>query len=52
MFLVGITAVIRKILIVDPKTMDSMYLVGVALLIAALAWGYVHTKESTNSEQD
>lgn len=52
MFLVAITAVIRKILIVDPETMDSMYLIGVALLVASLTWGYVYTKESTESGQD
>lgn len=52
MFLVAITAVIRKVLIVDPETMDSMYLIGIALLVASLAWGYVYTKESTESGQD
>jgi len=50
MFLVAITAVTRKILIVDPKTMDSMYLIGIALLVAALGWAYVHTKRSRISD--
>ncbi len=50
MFLVAITAVTRKILLIDPKTMDPMFLIGVALLIAALAWGYVHTKAANKHE--
>ena len=54
MFLVAITAVTRKILVIDPSTMDPMFLIGIGILVAALSWGYVHTKElnSDSSESD
>lgn len=51
MFLVAITAVTRKIVVLDSGETDALYLMGLALLIAALSWGYIavvraHKKEN------
>lgn len=45
MFLIAITAVTRKIVVMDAKAIDPMVLVGLALLIAALSWGYVYISQ-------
>lgn len=42
MFIVAITAVTRKIIITDLKALDPMYIIGLALLVATLSWGYVY----------
>ena len=51
MFLVAITAVTRKIVVLDSGETNALYLMGLALLIAALSWGYIavvraHKKEN------
>jgi uncharacterized membrane protein (DUF373 family) len=38
--LVGITAIVRKILIIDLKNTDPLFLVGMGILIIALAGTY------------
>jgi len=45
-FLIGITAVTRKIVILDSKAIDPMYLVGLASLLVALTGGYYLIKKN------
>lgn len=45
-FLIGITAVTRKIVILDSKAIDPLYLVGLASLLAALTGGYYLIKKN------
>jgi len=44
MFLIAITAVTRKIVIMDAKTIDPMTTIGIAALLAALVAGYYVVK--------
>ena len=42
--LVGIIAIARKVVILEPKTMDAMTLIGIAAIISALTFGYYFVK--------
>jgi len=44
-FLIGITAVIRKVVILDSNATDPMYLIGLATLLGALSAGYYLIKK-------
>jgi uncharacterized membrane protein (DUF373 family) len=52
MFLIAITAVTRKIVILDIKSMDPIVLIGLALLIGALSWGYVQIIRKQKTQSD
>ncbi len=45
-FLIGITAVIRKVVILDSNATDPMYLIGLATLLGALSAGYYLIKKN------
>ncbi len=47
--LVAIIAIARKVIILDIKKLDSMTLVGIALIILALTAGYFFLKRAHNS---
>lgn len=49
-FLIGITAVTRKIVILDSKDIDPFYLMGLASLLAALTGGYYLIKKRTQEK--
>ena len=42
--LVGIIAIARKVVILEPKTMDALTLIGIAAIIFALTAGYYFVK--------
>ena len=42
--LVGIIAISRKVVILEPKTMDALTLIGIAAIIFALMFGYYFVK--------
>ena len=42
--LVGIIAIARKVVILEPKTMDALTLIGIAAIIFALTVGYYFVK--------
>ena len=42
--LVGIIAIARKVVILEPKTMDALTLIGIAAIIFALTSGYYFVK--------
>ncbi len=46
MFLVALTAVARKVVILDAKTMDPMTVFSIAALVIALSGGYFFIKKS------
>jgi uncharacterized membrane protein (DUF373 family) len=48
MLLVAITAITRKVVIIDAKTIEPMALFGVAAIIIALTLGYYLIRRSTN----
>ncbi|HBE88538.1 MAG TPA: phosphate-starvation-inducible E-like protein [Elusimicrobia bacterium] len=44
--IVAIIAIARKVIILDIKELDGMTLIGLAALLAALAFGYVYIKRT------
>ena len=42
--LVGIIAIARKVVILEPKTMEPLTLIGIAAIISALTFGYYFVK--------
>lgn len=48
--LVAIIAIARKVIILDVKKLDSMTLVGIALIILALTAGYFFLKRARNTK--
>lgn len=44
--IVAIIAIARKVIILDLKVLDGMTLIGLAALLAALAFGYVYIKRT------
>ena len=48
MFLIAITAVTRKIVVVDSKATDPMTLIGIAAILIALVAGYYVVKKQPN----
>jgi len=46
MFLVALTAVARKVIILDAKTIDAMTVFAIAALVVALSGGYYFIKKS------
>ena len=48
MFIIALTAVTRKVVILDSKNVDPLYLFGLALLILALSTGYYFVKRSSS----
>ncbi len=44
--IVAIIAIARKVIILDIKELHGMVLIGLAALLAALAFGYVHIKRT------
>ena len=42
--LVGIIAISRKVVILEPRTMDALTLIGIAAIISALPFGYYFVK--------
>ena len=46
---VGIIAIARKVVILEPKGMDGLTLLGIAAIIAALTFGYYFVKSGRQS---
>ena len=46
---VGIIAIARKVVILEPKGMDGLTLIGIAAIIAALTFGYYFVKSGRQS---
>ena len=46
MFLVALTAVARKVVILDAKSIDAMTVFAIAALVVALSGGYYFIKKS------
>lgn len=47
---VGIIAIARKVIILEPKEMDALTLIGIAAIIFALTIGYYFVKLSTHKK--
>jgi uncharacterized membrane protein (DUF373 family) len=52
MFLIAITAVTRKIMILDSKAVEPLYIIAIALLLLSLSLGYFLIKKSTTLTKD
>jgi uncharacterized membrane protein (DUF373 family) len=48
MFLIAITAVTRKIVVLDAKSIESMAVIGLAAILAALVAGYYVVKKTAD----
>lgn len=51
MFLIAITAVTRKIVVLDAKSIDPLAVIGIAAILAALVGGYYVVKNQQNSSK-
>ncbi len=51
MFVIAITAITRKVIVTDIKDLDPMFTIGLALLVAALSWGYVQVIRERRESQ-
>jgi uncharacterized membrane protein (DUF373 family) len=49
---VGIIAIARKVIILEPKAMDALTMLGIAAIIFALTIGYYFVKLATKKDSD